>query len=197
MTPRTLLVPAAALAALVSCGGFGHVNQGQVVEYQRASGLITLLQDSNYRDPDHPRFDVLPPITVRTPQDPNNMGPEPEAGKLLLLDTNNRRALIFDAGSQSLRTVSYTPVSEENDVFPTDVRVSHKNFPVVDRAQKTITVYSPRDRKLVVFSVPDEYFALPDDTWKVGDEIRYYYKDPSRALRLMNVTRTDLSNAGK
>jgi hypothetical protein len=38
---------------------------------------------------------------------------------------------------------------------------------------------------------------MPDDTWKIGDEVRYYYKDPAQALRLMNVTRTDLNKGGK
>jgi hypothetical protein len=36
---------------------------------------------------------------------------------------------------------------------------------------------------------------MPADTWRAGDVVRYYYKDPAQALRLMNVTRTDLSNA--
>ncbi|MFB3826910.1 MAG: DUF4881 domain-containing protein [Bryobacteraceae bacterium] len=30
-------------------------------------------------------------------------------------------------------------------------------------------------------------------SWKFGDEVRYYYKDPGQALRLMNVTKTDLT----
>ena len=32
---------------------------------------------------------------------------------------------------------------------------------------------------------------------QVGDIVRYYYKDPSQALRMMNVTRTDLNKSGK
>ena len=67
----------------------------------------------------------------------------------------------------------------------------------MDRTRKTIAVYSPRDRKLLVFAVPEEYYAMPDDTWKIGDEVRYYYKDPTRALRMMNVSKTDLNKGGK
>jgi hypothetical protein len=36
---------------------------------------------------------------------------------------------------------------------------------------------------------------MPAGTWQAGDVVRYYYKEPGRALRLMNVTRTDLSKA--
>jgi hypothetical protein len=185
-----------ATAALAGCGGFGRVEQGQVIEYQRSQGLVTLIADSNYRDPAHPRFDVLPPIAVRIPRDPQEMGPEPEAGKLLLLDRSNRRAVIFDSTVQRLRTIAFTLISEENDVAASDARVRQARFPIVDRSGRKITVYVPRERRLIVFSVPAEYYALPDDTWKTGDEIRYYYKDPGRALRLMNVSKTDLNKAG-
>jgi hypothetical protein len=37
--------------------------------------------------------------------------------------------------------------------------------------------------------------AMPAGTWRAGDVVRYYYKDPARALRLMNVTATDLAKA--
>jgi hypothetical protein len=168
-----------------------------VVEYQRSTGLVTLIGDSNYRNPASPRFDVLPPATIRVPQDPQEMGPEPAAGKLLQLDYANRRAVVFDATTRGLRTVTYTLISQENDVYPADARVSHARFPVVDRTRKTIGVYSSRDRKLVVFAVPVEYYAMPDDTWKIGDEVRYYYRDPARALRMMNVSKTDLNKGGK
>jgi hypothetical protein len=179
------------LLALTACGRFGQVNQGQVVDYQRSTGLVTLISDSNYRDPGNPRFDVLPPVTIRIPENPDEMGPEPEAGKLLLLDGPGHRAVIYDAVAQALRTVPITVISRESSASP------RHGSPVVDRAGKRVTTYSARDRALVTFSVPDEYLGLADDTWKIGDEIRYYYKDPARALRLMNVTKTDLNKASK
>jgi len=185
-TGATILL---AVAALAGCGSFGRVEQGQVIDYQRSQGRVTLIADSNYRDPAHPRFDVLPPLTIQIPGDPQEMGPEPAAGKLLQLDQQNRRAVIYDSAAQTVRTIPYTPISEQNDV-------RQARLPIVDRARRTITVYVPRDHKLIVFKVPDEIFALPDDTWKFGDEIRYYYKQPDRALRLMNVSKTDLNKSG-
>jgi hypothetical protein len=185
------------LAVLAGCGNFGRVNQGQVIAYDRTSGLITLIGDSNYRDPSHPRFDVLPPVEVRTPADPTEMGPEPEPGKLLELDWRNHRAVIFDAAEGRIRAISYEVVSEQNGVAPDDPRVSKVVYPAIEREHGTITSYFPRYRKLLVFSVQAEYLSLPAETWKAGDEIRYYYKDPRRALRLMNVSKTDLNKAGK
>ncbi len=182
---------------LAGCGGAGRVNQGQVVEYERSKGLITVVQDSNYRDPSAPRFDVLPPVTIRTPKDPREMGPEPEAGRLLLIDCAHRRAVIFAPATQSLRSVAFELVSEQNGVLPSDSRVRATHFPRVDRATRTITVYSPHDRRLVAFIVAPQDVDLPEESWRFGDEIRYYYKDPGRALRLMNVSKTDLNKVGK
>lgn len=176
---------------------FGRVEQGQAVAYDKQKGLVTLIRDSNYRDPGNPRFNLLPPVVVQVPAAPGEMGPQPEPGKLLGLDWRNRRVMVFDSRSQSILEIPYTLVDQSDNVRPGDVRVAGKTFPVIDRADRTVTVYSPRDRKLIVFSVADEYLRLPEDTWRFGDEIRYYYKDPRRALRLMNVSRTDLNTSGK
>jgi hypothetical protein len=121
------------------------------------------------------------------------MGPAPQAGKLMLLDTQNRKLVFFDAATQTFQTISYTLIEQRGNVFKDDARIAGAKFPIVDRVKKTITVYLPGQRQLVTFSVPDEYFGLPDDTWRAGDEIRYYYKDPGQALRLMNITRTELT----
>jgi hypothetical protein len=67
---------------------------------------------------------------------------------------------------------------------------------VVDRAKKTITLYAAAEHTLITFAVSDDLLALPANTWRAGDVVRYYYKDPARALRLMNVTKTDLSKSG-
>lgn len=194
---RWMLLPAILPFALVlGCGGFGKVNQGRVIDYDREKGLVTFIQDSNYLDPGKPKYDSLPPVTVRVPGDPGAMGPAPEAGKLMQLDTRNRKLVIFDTVTQGFRTISYTLTEEHDNVFRSDARIAGRSFPVVDRITKTITAYSAAQRKLITFSLPNEYFGRPDDTWKTGDEIRYYYKDPRQALRFMNITKTDTA-AGK
>jgi len=196
MTSRkTLLMLMAVLPflLLLACGGFGKVNQGRVVAYDAEKGLLTLILDSNYADPANPRYDTLPPATVRVPEDPLEMGPAPEAGMLVRVDAASSQVLIFDPVSQSLKTVNYTLIEQKDNVYRDAPDVAGKTFPVVDRQNKTVSIYSPRQRSLIVFTVPEEYFALPDETWKAGDEVRYYYKDPAQSLRLMNVTKTDIT----
>lgn len=192
-----LALAALALLLLVSgCGRFGRVNQGRVIEFDRAKGLVTLIQDSNTQ-PGKPRFDVLPPVTVRVPRDAREMGPEPEAGKLIDLDSDRGRAVVFDAQSGSLRTIAVSVVERRDNVPPSDARVAGLAFPMIDRAQRTVTVYSSARQQFIRFSVAGEHLSLPPDSWKMGDDVRYYYKEPGQALRLMNATKTDLVKGGK
>jgi hypothetical protein len=186
-----LLASLLCFTLLLGCN-FGEVNQGRVIEYDQAKGEVTYIRDSNYMEPGNPKYDILPPVTVKIPVDPKEMGPEPEAGKRMLLDYQNRKIVIYDTVSQDFLTINYTLIEQVDGVFRDDPRVSGKDFPIVDREKKTITVYSPRQHELVTFSVPDEFFQRPDNTWKAGDEIRYYYKDPDQSLRMMNVTKTDI-----
>jgi len=187
------MLPALLSLALIFGCGFGKVNQGRVIDYDPDNGVITMIEDSNYAEPGNPRYDVLPPVTVRVPSDPDNMGPAPEPGRLMRLDIQNKQVVFFDPAAQQLKTIQYTLIEQHDNVFSDDARVEEAELPSVDRDKGTITVYSPRTRELVTFSVPDEYLALPEDTWKAGDEIRYYYKVPGQALRLMNITKMDLT----
>jgi len=196
---RKSLVTLATVAALCfpsGCANFGKVDQGRAIAYDKQKRVVTLILDSAPKS-DQPKYDVLPPLAVTLPLDPNETGPAPEAGKLLSLDTKQRTVVFFDQASATVRTVSFVPVEEQNDVSRNDPRVAKAKLPAVDRQKKTVTIYSRRKRLLLTFAVPDEYLALPDDTWKSGDEIRYYYKQPGQALRMMNVSKTDLTKAGK
>jgi len=196
---RKSLVTLATVAALCfpsGCANFGKVDQGRAIAYDKQKRVVTLILDSAPKS-DQPKYDVLPPLAVTLPLDPNETGPAPEAGKLLSLDTKQRTVVFFDQASATVKTVSYVPVEEQSDVSRNDPRVAKAKLPAVDRQKKTVTIYSRRKRLLLTFAVPDEYLALPDDTWKSGDEIRYYYKQPGQALRMMNVSKTDLTKAGK
>jgi hypothetical protein len=198
MTNRTpwALLPAAAVALLAGCGNFGRVNQGKVVHYDRDKGVVTLIQDSNYTDPAKPKFDLLPAVTVRTPLDPHEMGPLPEAGNLLSLDLERKQIELYDPATRRIVAFEFRLLEQRANVSP-DARIPGVQFPAVDRQQKTVTLYLRPRQTLITCAVPDEFLALPEDTWKSGDEVRYYYKDPGQALRMMNVTRTDISKKEK
>ena len=187
----TLLLACAPVLFSLGCSDYGKVDQGRVIAFDKQKGLVTMIRDSAATTK-KPKYDVLPPVTVKVPADPDEMGPHPAAGKRLLFDTNNKKIVVFDAIAGSIKTITYTPLMEASNVAKDDARVKGVQFPVVDRQNKAITIYSSRDKKLVKFTLADEYFALPDDTWKAGDDVRYYFKQPGQALRMMNVSATDV-----
>jgi hypothetical protein len=178
-----------AVIAFTGCH-FGRVEQGRVVEYDAKTGVLTVIHDSNYRQPGKPKFDVLPAQTVRVPTDPDEMGQAPDSGRLLAIDREARQLVFFDVSAGAFRTIQYTPVSEH----AADRRSAA--YPFIDRKRKVITVYDPAVGVVVSFAATDEQLALPAETWKAGDEVRYYFKQPGQAVRLMNVTKTDIRRSG-
>jgi hypothetical protein len=187
----TLLLACAPVLFTLGCGNYGKVEQGRVIAFDKQQGLITIIRDS-VGTANKPKYDMLPPFMVKVPSDPDEMGPAPAAGKRLLFDTDKKTIVVFDAVAGNIKTITYTPLMEVPNVAKDDARIKGVQFPVVDRQNKAITIYSSRDKKLVKFTLADEYFALPDDTWKAGDDVRYYYKQPGQALRMMNVSTTNL-----
>ena len=91
-----------------------------------------------------------------------------------------------------MKKITYTLIDQKEKVGKDDPLVKGKKFPLVEKDKKAITIYSGRQKLLTTFSLPEEYFALPDDTWEAGDEVRVYYKEPGKSLRFMNITRTDI-----
>jgi hypothetical protein len=183
------LLSSSAALILTGCGSYGTVEQGRVIAYNKTSGQVTLIRDSTGGQAAQPAYDSLPPLSVKTPADPDEMGPVPQAGKLMRVDLKNHVMVIYDSAAGRLRTIPYTPVGERHNV------AKATGLPLVDMVKKTITVYSREDKTAVTFAASDDLLAMPADTWKTGDEVRYYFKDPAQALRMMNLTRTDLGKS--
>jgi len=185
------------LILVLGCGELGKVDQGRVIEYDKEKGTVILIRDMK-ADPKKPDYSHLPPYTYVVPTDPGEMGPEPKAGKRMKLDTQKRQITIFDNATQNFKTIDFTLIDQKENVDKDNPLVydeaagKAKDFPVVDREKKTIIVYSKRLKSLTTFSLPDEYFALPDNTWTAGDEVRIYYKEEGKARRLMNISKTDI-----
>jgi len=185
----------ATLAATLLLGGFGcgelgTVDQGRVVAFDKEKATVTIIEDIKH-DPADPDYSGAPK-TFSLPTDPAERGEDPKAGLRMKLDTDTREITIFDEASQGMKTITYTLIDQKEKVARTSPLVVGKEFPIVDRDKKAITVYSSRQKLLVTFSVPAEYFALPDNTWTAGDEVRIYYKEPGKAARFMNITTTDI-----
>lgn len=179
------------LVLVVGCGDYGKVDQGRVVKYDKDKRVVTLIRDAK-ADPANPDYNHLPPVTYSMPLDPMETGAEPKAGQRMKLDAKSRQIVIFDPASQNFKTIDYTLIDQKESVDKTDPLVKDKKFPAVDRDKKTITVYSGRQKILTTFSVPDEYFSMPDSTWDAGDEARIYYKKDGQAQRFMNISKTDI-----
>jgi hypothetical protein len=190
-------VAALALAFLFGCSDFGKVDQGRVVAFDKESGKVTFIRDKK-AEPMAPDYTGLPPVTYSVPANPEEMGPAPKAGLRMKLDTQKSQIVIYDPQTQAFKTIGFKIHDLQENVDKDHPLVFDKDsgkakvFPMVDKAKKTITVYSGRQKMLVTFSVPDEYMSWPDATWDAGDEVRVYYKEEGKALRFMNISKTDI-----
>ena len=185
------------LALVVGCGEYGKVDQGRVVKFDKEKWTATIIRDKA-NDSKNPDYSHLPPMTYALPKEPLEMGQEPKPGGRMKLDTKAKQIVIFDPAAQNFKTLGYTLIDQKENVEKSDPLVydaaekKAKKFPAVDKEKKTISIYSGRQKILVTFSLPDEYFNMPDSTWDAGDEIRVYYHKEGVAQRCMNVTTTDI-----
>jgi len=174
----------------LGCGELGKVDQGRVIAFDKEKATVTFINDVKH-DPANPDYSGAP-ITFSLPKEPADRGEDPKAGKRMKLDAKTREIVIYDVGTQSMKNITYTLIDQKEKVGKDDPLVKGKKFPLVEKDKKAITIYSGRQKLLTTFSLPEEYFALPDDTWEAGDEVRVYYKEPGNSLRFMNITKTDI-----
>jgi hypothetical protein len=188
----TLIVSLAAALAVggFGCGEHGKVDQGRVIAFDKAKETVTFIIDVKH-DTANPDYSGAP-VTFTLPKDPAERGADPKAGLRMKLDTKTREIVIYDMLTKSMAKINYTLIDQKENVGKNSPLVEGKKFPMVDKEKKAITVYSGRQRLLVTFSVPEEYLSLPESTWEAGDEVRIYYKEPGKAARFMNITKTDI-----
>ncbi|MDP2046876.1 MAG: DUF4881 domain-containing protein [Deltaproteobacteria bacterium] len=172
------------------CGEQGKVDQGRVIAFDKDKSTVTLINDVKH-DAANPDYSGAP-ITFALPKDPGERGEDPKPGLRMKLDTKTREIIIYDPAAKAMKKITYTLIDQKENVGKNSPLVVEKKFPIVDKEKKAITVYSGRQKLLVTFSVPEEYLALPENTWEAGDEVRIYYKEPGKAARFMNITRTDI-----
>ena len=184
------------LVFLAACD-YGKVDQGRVVKFDKEKGTVTIIRDLK-NDSQNPDYSYLPALVYTMPADPAETGAEPKAGLRLKLDTKNNQITIYDPEGGKFETITYTLIDQKENVGKEDPLVfdasqkKAKKFPVVDKEKKTIAVFSSRQKTLTTFSLPEKYFSLPESTWDAGDEVRMYYKEDGKALRFMNVSKTDI-----
>lgn len=194
MAKRYIWLSIAALLPLMlalGCGELGKVDQGRVIAFDSAKGVVTLIQDKK-AEPGKPDYNTLPPHAYQIPTDPEEMGPEPKAGLRMNLDLDKKTITIFDPETKSFKTINFEIADKKTGIGKDDPLVAGKKLPAVDKEKKTVTIYSGRQKLYAVISLPEEYMDRPVSTWDAGDEVRVYYKEPGKALRLMNISKTDI-----
>jgi len=179
------------LVFLFGCTEEGKVDQGRVVAFDKDKQLVTIIRDKKM-DTLNPEYSFLPPLVYALPQDPAETGPLPKAGGRMKLDATKNQITIFDSKTQNFKIIDFKPVEKKEGVERQDPLLEGKKFPLVDKQNKTITIYSSRQKILETISIPEEYFALPESTWDAGDEVRIYYKQDGKAFRFMNISQTDI-----
>jgi hypothetical protein len=196
---RTLFLLSIALLAFgaLGCEEYGKVDQGRAIAFDKEKSTVTVIEDKNM-EPSNPDYSILPPHTYTMPTDPIERGADPKVGLRMKLDVDNKVIRIFNPNTQALEDLPITIVDVQKNiakdhplVFDKDKNAA-KKYPVVDQDKKTITIYSGRQKMLATFSVPEEYFGFPEYTWDAGDEVRIYWKEKGKALRFMNITKTDI-----
>ena len=196
---RTLFLLSIALLTfgVLGCDEYGKVDQGRVIAFDKDKQTVTVIEDKNM-DSQNPDYAILPPHTYTMPTDPAERGADPKIGMRLKLDVDAKVIKIFNTQTQAIEDLPITIVDVQKDIAKDHPLVfdkeknAAKKFPLVDQDKKTITIYSGRQKMLVTFSVPEEYFGMPEYTWEAGDEVRIYWKEKGKALRFMNISKTDI-----
>ena len=196
---RTLFMLMVAILTfgVLGCDEYGKVDQGRVIAFDKDKQTVTVIEDKNM-DSQNPDYAILPPHTYTMPSDPAERGADPKVGLRMKIDAEAKIIKIFNPNTQVIEELSIAIVDAQKDiakdhplVFDKDAKAA-KKFPVVDKDKKTITIYSGRQKLLVTFSVPEEYFNFPEYTWDAGDEVRIDWKEKGTAIRFMNISKTDI-----
>lgn len=189
--------------SLAACGEYGKVEQGRTVAFDKTTNPPTawIIQDSGIEDR-NPHYDVLPAHAFTVPADPAEMGAEPFAALRVKLDVEGKIITMYNPSAKQFDKLPFEVVKDDQGV---SVRRKHplvwdattgkeKNFPQVNEAEKQITIYSRRQERLTTIKLSDEDFSkYKGSEWDAGDEVRIYFKEPGKALRFMNITKTDFS----
>lgn len=185
------LALAFSFALLTACDFDGGVEQGRCVGLDRPQNPDLVV------DVNHDQFnpDYSGGVhTFKLPAEARDMGPVPEVGGRLMINLEKSELVIYDPSTKSVKAVSVDFTDVEKNIKSSHPKVAGKTFPIIDREQGTITVYSARLNALVTFKAPTGLLDLPPYTWTAGNEMRIAYRnaDKGQAIRIMNVTKTNI-----
>lgn len=177
---------------LAACNFEGGVEQGRCVAFNPEAKTMTIVVDVTH-DQFNPHYSGGA-HTYKLPAAPGEMGPAPVVGGRLMIDLTKNTVLIYDNDTKTVREIPVQFVDVEKNIQPKHPKVAGKTFPVVDKEQQTVTVYSSRLSALITFKVPASEIDLPVYAWTAGNEMRVAFRtsDKDQAIRIMNVSKTNI-----
>lgn len=177
---------------LAACNFEGGVEQGRCVAFNPEAKTMTIVVDVTH-DQFNPHYSGGA-HTYKLPAAPGEMGPTPVVGGRLMIDLTKNTVLIYDNDAKTVREIPVQFVDVEKNIQPKHPKVAGKTFPVVDKEQQTVTVYSSRLSALITFKVPASEIDLPVYAWTAGNEMRVAFRtsDKDQAIRIMNVSKTNI-----
>lgn len=177
---------------LAACNFEGGVEQGRCVAFNPEAKTMTIVVDVTH-DQFNPHYSGGA-HTYKLPASPGEMGPTLVVGGRLMIDLAKNTVLIYDNNANAVREIPVQFVDVEKNIQPKHPKVAGKTFPVVDKEQQTVTVYSSRLSALITFKVPASEIDLPVYAWTAGNEMRVAFRtsDKDQAIRIMNVSKTNI-----
>ena len=187
-----MLAMAFSVALLTGCNFDGGVEQGRCVAFDATAKTLTIVVDVTH-DQFNPHYSGGT-HTFKLPVESKDMGPSPSVGGRLMIDLVKNTVLIYDQKTSSVRELAVQFTDVEKNVGSNHPKVKGKTFPIIDKDQQTVTVYSGRQKSLITFKIPAEAQDYPAYVWTAGDEMRIAYRnaDKAQAMRIMNVTKTNI-----
>lgn len=186
------LVVVSMFGLLSGCNFDGGVEQGRCVAFDPTAKTLTIVVDVTH-DQFNPHYSGGV-HTFKLPAEAKDMGPVPMVGGRLMIDLTKSTLLIYDQKTNSVREMQVQFTDVEKNVNSDHPKVKGKTFPLVDKDQQTVTVYSGRQKSLITFKIPAEAMDYPAYAWTSGDEMRVAYRNAEKgqAIRVMNVTKTNI-----
>jgi len=187
-----MLAMAFSVALLTGCNFDGGVEQGRCVAFDATAKTLTIVVDVTH-DQFNPHYSGGT-HTFKLPVESKDMGPSPSVGGRLMIDLVKNTVLIYDQKTSSVRELAVQFTDVEKNVGSNHPKVKGKTFPIIDKEQQTVTVYSGRQKSLITFKIPAEAQDYPAYVWTAGDEMRIAYRnaDKAQSMRIMNVTKTNI-----
>jgi hypothetical protein len=186
---------------LAGCGDYGNVEQGRTVAFDKEKAVVSIIVDTNLDVTKPPTYTELPPHDYILPEDRVERGADPTAALRMNLDVEKKIIKMYNPKTKAFEELPFEVVADHKNVelerrhplvWDSSTRRAIK-FPKVDEANRTIEIYSRRQHRLTTIKLSDADFGkYKKDEWDAGDEVRIYYREKGKAIRFMNITKTNL-----